>query len=164
MTAECRVGAPGIELRECERPRSRESVVPWLPIALVLALVLIGGLAIINLPVREALPGADVSAMARVEAVKTDSPLAGPEYWLSRSRLALGQAAAVESDSPLAGPEYLVSRSRSATERLPEVASTSPSAGPESLVFRSRLPMARLAAVESGSPLAGPEYWVSRSR
>lgn len=133
MTIECRVGAPGIERRECERPRTGETTVPLLPIAVVLALVLVGGLAALNLPLRETLPVAGAGTTARVEAVRRDSPAAGPEYYVSRSRsesalndasdpvqaTSLGARAvaaeAVESDSPSAGPAYWVGRSREDT-------------------------------------------------
>jgi len=155
MTVECRVGAPGIERRECERPRTGESAVPLLTIAIVLALVLVGGIAALNLPLREVLPAAGTGTTARVEAVQSDSPAAGPEYYVSRSRSGLTAsdpvqatslearevvAEVVEGDSPLAGPEYYVSRSRSGT------AGTA------------------VEAVKSDSPLAGPAYWVGRLR
>ena len=148
MSTECRVGALGVERRECERPRSGRSDVPLLPLAIVLALVLVGGIVLLNLPLAGTM-SAGVGTTVGEEATGltaergasfdfVDHELAHAGGYVLRPvearEFALGnasdpvQATLMEARevgeralgaSPLAGPEYLVSRSRA---RMPEEA------------------------------------------
>ena len=75
-----------------------------------------GGDEIVHL--RSLLDAARISGVidvARTAEANSNSPLAGPEYWVSRSRSRTPALAEVDRSSPLAGPEYWIIRSRDAT-------------------------------------------------
>ena len=171
MTADCRVGSIGIEQRNCERPSLGRWERLTLPTAVLLALVLMGGLVIINAPLMRTPPEADLPGNVAGDdggvAVERGATFDFLDHELEHAggytlRPALGPGLTIGDASDPVQVSSLDARKVVGTRRI----DASPLAGPEYWVGRSRSGTAGVAeeAVRSGTSFVGPEYWVGLSQ